>query len=935
MKKKFKYLLLCLVVLLPIGVSAIKTDSIKLSESKDGYYCYLLANDSEGANSYDPYYSYRMYAGYSTDKPTPRCFDSIYNNKDAFLDSPNCFFDFNKTLISLSDSEIKKTVYHSYSNWSSKISESNKYFSTMEDCIAASMITSSTGSGKYHNQILFVEAKSNSEFYTDSEMQTIKNDIYSDFKDDTQFCYAATMYRQDSAYPLAVYYGYPMFIVDYRGAGDKDDSTYNTLVKEFDSDKKAIINFSGVSITSSPSRRGDAEEGKIVIDGFPYADDSTITFEELDKIAYSGNQSNVYFLVDSSGNLITDSQTCSGLAAESGLDSTVIDNTIEDENREEGKDDFARLLLMGMSKTNALKSCYTGDSKDGNYHCYRYTFLPGVHPMYNTTVWTKKKLGCEFELTEWDWTQCKKSALDVTYKQCKTIETQDKDGNKVKTEYCKNITHSGYNGVPDFYDERDNKEAQIECDNLNAFHIIYRAITITAPILTMLFVTFDLIRSIMSGDPKKVSKFRSKLFRRLIALILLIITPILIHILINTLSKNSSVKNMTYLKCVVVGNGTDIHQKVDKSSSTNTTTKTTTVDTKSNSSNNTSTLVKTVETDTTSKESPNLIKSVTINGKQLDYDATDKVIDIEVPNGTSNLEIDTETVTDGVDVISGEGFNEITDGDNTINIIATLDENTYDVVTINVKVDELEDDTTVDLDNNNDLDDDDIEEEEEEEEESPFVVITELETPVLTESEIKAKRTALANSAKKLKKLTSKSGSKTFWCSKRTKCVQKNKKGKCTKKKVVNPACTTKTVENLYGNKQKYGKYVGGYSCASLVSFSLYDSGIYTAYEVNHVAGGSAVRNINSANSMAKFLVAKGWTVITKTKDLQPGDVIFENRSNKPAVKAGGKTYHPGHVEIYAGNGKTYNTGGTSIQHSLTQSLNKKGFAFALRYNGR
>ena len=38
--------------------------------------------------------------------------------------------------------------------------------------------------------------------------------------------------------------------------------------KEFDKDKKAIINFSGVEITTSPSRRGDAEENKIVIEPF-------------------------------------------------------------------------------------------------------------------------------------------------------------------------------------------------------------------------------------------------------------------------------------------------------------------------------------------------------------------------------------------------------------------------------------------------------------------------------------------------------------------------------------------------------------------------------------------------------------------------------------------------------------------------------------------
>ena len=53
--------------------------------------------------------------------------------------------------------------------------------------------------------------------------------------------------------------------------------------------------------------------------------------------------------------------------------------------------------------------------------------------LYNTTVWTKKKLECGFEQVDWDWEQCKKSSLDVLYKQCKTLETKDKDGNDIKS----------------------------------------------------------------------------------------------------------------------------------------------------------------------------------------------------------------------------------------------------------------------------------------------------------------------------------------------------------------------------------------------------------------------------------------------------------------------------------------------------------------------
>ena len=62
------------------------------------------------------------------------------------------------------------------------------------------------------------------------------------------------------------------------------------------------------------------EENKIVIDGFPHADDSTTTFDELDKLASQGPSNYAFFVVDGDNKLITDSETCIGLAAEKGLE---------------------------------------------------------------------------------------------------------------------------------------------------------------------------------------------------------------------------------------------------------------------------------------------------------------------------------------------------------------------------------------------------------------------------------------------------------------------------------------------------------------------------------------------------------------------------------------------------------------------------------------
>ena len=204
-------------------------------------------------------------------------------------------------------------------------------------------------------------------------------------------------------------------------------------------------------------------------------------------------------------------------------------------NAEDG--DFSGKLWT-MKKKDAIKACETGDA--GSYACYRYTFLPGLHPMHNTTVWTNKTLGCGFEKTDWDYDECKSASLSVTYKQC-------------KDDHCGVITHSGFNGTPDFYDYSEKKKADLTCSNVKALHIVYRTITVMAPILTILFVTFDLIAAVMSGDAKKMNKFRSKVIRRLIALAILIVVPILISFLVDSLSKNDALRDTSLMRCVVIG----------------------------------------------------------------------------------------------------------------------------------------------------------------------------------------------------------------------------------------------------------------------------------------------------------------------------------------------------------------------------------------------
>lgn len=212
--------------------------------------------------------------------------------------------------------------------------------------------------------------------------------------------------------------------------------------------------------------------------------------------------------------------------------------------------------------------------KTTNPKCYKVlNKAKGGKPYYNSTVWSNTVLTgrCGFEATTWDLDLCrdgdvnnqtsillgkdaeKETECDVGYSfKC----TEDEDG-KEKCKCLKTITtsHSGYNGVADFYTDKEFSPEDAKCDNFRGLHLVYRIIIFAAPIITIFFIIFDLVRTIMSGDVNKMGKIREQLIKRIIALIILILLPVLIRILIGTFSRNTKIKDPGLIRCMVLGPG--------------------------------------------------------------------------------------------------------------------------------------------------------------------------------------------------------------------------------------------------------------------------------------------------------------------------------------------------------------------------------------------
>ena len=94
--------------------------------------------------------------------------------------------------------------------------------------------------------------------------------------------------------------------------------------------------------------------------------------------------------------------------------------------------------------------------------------------------------------------------------------------------------------------------------------------------------------------------------------------------------------------------------------------------------------------------------------------------------------------------------------------------------------------------------------------------------------------------------------------------------------------------------------------CAEILGAALLKSGVVNSEEASFYQTGSAP-------GLARKLVSKGWIVIDKAEDLQPGDVVFYQKLVDPGTAGiatiNGQDYHICHTEIYYGDGKVINTG--------------------------
>jgi hypothetical protein len=209
-----------------------------------------------------------------------------------------------------------------------------------------------------------------------------------------------------------------------------------------------------------------------------------------------------------------------------------------------------------------------------NPKCYKMLHIKtSTKPYYYTTVWSKRSLEgrCGFHITDWNKADCRdgdlQNAITTVYpadgdsqadcpKSYVYSCTNPEDESTCMCRLTLRIAHSGYDGVADYYTTEELDKEDIVCDNFRGLHTVYRIIILAAPLLTIFFIIFDLVKTILAGDEKKMAKFRETLIKRIIALVILILLPVLIRVIVSTLSsrsKSTNLKRMDLIKCMVLG----------------------------------------------------------------------------------------------------------------------------------------------------------------------------------------------------------------------------------------------------------------------------------------------------------------------------------------------------------------------------------------------
>lgn len=106
------------------------------------------------------------------------------------------------------------------------------------------------------------------------------------------------------------------------------------------------------------------------------------------------------------------------------------------------------------------------------------------------------------------------------------------------------------------------------CRDVKFLTILWNIMIILAPFLLIIYSSFDYFKVVMAGDEEKMKVSRKKVPKRIIALVLLLVFPVILRAFVTKFGTNKA-NNTTYLRCVVTNDQGDSGDSKEESDDNN------------------------------------------------------------------------------------------------------------------------------------------------------------------------------------------------------------------------------------------------------------------------------------------------------------------------------------------------------------------------------
>lgn len=205
--------------------------------------------------------------------------------------------------------------------------------------------------------------------------------------------------------------------------------------------------------------------------------------------------------------------------------------------------DEKRSLLNDVENNKCLGYCNYDNSTSVNYCKSNNTKYSTCRSCYTNKCANKN--GTELET-------CLSECLGQNeYNTLNNLAEQFKSKLSSQIEAVKNQLYKP--NIPTLEGISFNQPYKVKCSDFSVLHTLWKIVIVAAPILTILFGVLDFAKSVISSDEEKIKKSWKRFPKRLMALAILIIVPILISIVVNSFTNNEGIKDTSVLKCIVNG----------------------------------------------------------------------------------------------------------------------------------------------------------------------------------------------------------------------------------------------------------------------------------------------------------------------------------------------------------------------------------------------